>query len=167
LTPNSAPIDPQLTSLSFYPGFSAYNDELYEEYLDHTVISGLSTTGGLYTAFDVVFILLFGRSLLTALFGGKHITPFGTIASLIKRDKFRQKLRNKYPGIDGKDPNQKAYATCEFLHDFVLDLKPLEIPSTYERQGSSEDSNQMNAEPDVTEDKRDVEVDQRPTVCGI
>ncbi|KIO25442.1 hypothetical protein M407DRAFT_47930, partial [Tulasnella calospora MUT 4182] len=122
--------DPQLTFLTFYPGFSAYNDELYEEYLNHTVISGLSTTGGLYTAFDVVFILLFGRSLLTALFGGKHITPFGAIASLIKRETFRQKLREEYDGIDGEDPTQKAHATCKFLHDFVLDLKPLEIQSS-------------------------------------
>lgn len=38
---------------------------------------------------------------------------------------FREKLKAEYPGIECKD----AQATCSFLHDFILDLKPLEIES--------------------------------------
>ncbi|KIO21830.1 hypothetical protein M407DRAFT_51324, partial [Tulasnella calospora MUT 4182] len=120
----SAPTDAQITTLKFYPGFSAYNDELYEQYLDHTVLSGLSKTGGLYTVFDVMFVFLFGRSLLAAMRGSKHITPFGAMASIIYKDKFRKGLQEGYPGIDGKDPSQRAEATCSFVHDFILNIKP-------------------------------------------
>ncbi|KAG8923603.1 hypothetical protein FRC01_012562 [Tulasnella sp. 417] len=163
LTPDSAPVEPPLTVLTFYPGFSAYNDELYEEYLNFTIISGLSTTGGLYSAFDVVFILIFGRSLLTALFGGKQVTPFGAIASLLRRDKFRQDLLKKYPGIDDETSLQRADSTCKFLHDFILDLKPLEIPRPKESEEFGKDSNQADANPEVTDDQRGSEVDQRIT----
>lgn len=41
----TASISPGLTTLTFYPGFGAINDELYEEYLKHTVLSGLAATG--------------------------------------------------------------------------------------------------------------------------
>lgn len=134
-------------------------------------------TGGLYTAFDVVFIFLFGRSLLTALFGklvellaglnrmidcfdcfegGKHITPFGAISSLIKRETFRKDLLKKYPGID----KQEANSTCKFLHDFVLDFKPLDIPPIdLKKKGSSNDPNQTSANPDDTGGNRDTKAE--------
>ncbi|KAG8911794.1 hypothetical protein FRC01_005519, partial [Tulasnella sp. 417] len=160
LTPTASP-SPQLTTLNFYPGFGAYEDEIYEEYLEHTVLSGLSTTGGLYSSFEVVFILIFGRSLLAALFGGKHVTPFGAIASLMSRDSFRQRLLEEYPGIDGKDPAQRAHATCKFLHDFILDLKPLEIPYTETPQDSGRYPNHVKPNLDATEGKLDIEVAQK------
>ncbi|KAG8917342.1 hypothetical protein FRC01_002512, partial [Tulasnella sp. 417] len=127
VTAGTPPSSPTLTVLNFYPEFGAYNDEVYEEYLKHTVLSGLSTTGGLYTSFDVLFILIFGRSLLAAVFGSKHLTAFGAIASLLQTKTFRDNLARGYPGIDGKDRNERAQATCDFLHDFILDLKPLRI----------------------------------------
>ncbi|KAG8955074.1 hypothetical protein FRC04_009531 [Tulasnella sp. 424] len=128
LPPGDPSTDPQLTTFNFYPGFGAYNDELYEEYLEHTVISGVSKTGGIYSAFEVLYILLFGRSLLAAVFGSKPISPFGALASVVQRDSFRKGLWDKYPGIVGNDPKLKAEATCEFLHDYILNLKPLEAP---------------------------------------
>ncbi|KAG9033218.1 hypothetical protein FS837_002530 [Tulasnella sp. UAMH 9824] len=151
----------QLTTMSFYPGFGAYDDEIFEEYLEHTVLSGLSATGGLYSAFEVIFILIFGRSLLAALFGGKHVTPFGAIASMLKRESFRERLLIEYPGIDGNDPAQRAHATCKFLHDFVLDLKPLEIPYTDTSQGSSKDSNQTKPGAGGNDGKVDIDVTEK------
>ncbi|KAG9021562.1 hypothetical protein FS837_007169 [Tulasnella sp. UAMH 9824] len=144
-----------------YPGFGAYNDEIVEEYLEHTVLSGLSTTGGLYSSFEVIFILIFGRSLLAALFGGKHVTPFGAIASMLKRESFRERLLIECPGIDGNDPAQRAHATCKFLHDFVLDLKPLEIPYTDTAQGSSKDSTQTKPGVGGNDGKVDIDVAEK------
>ncbi|KAG8955065.1 hypothetical protein FRC04_009522 [Tulasnella sp. 424] len=144
---------PELTTLIFYPGFGAYNDELYEEYLDYTVVSGLSATGGLYTAFDVIYILIFGRSLLAALFGGKPIAPFGALASILQRESFRKGLLNQYPGIVGDDPKKQAEATCKFLHDFILELKILDPPKK-----PSKDSDQTKASSSVSDVENDVEL---------
>ncbi|KAG9021182.1 hypothetical protein FS837_007505 [Tulasnella sp. UAMH 9824] len=107
----------------------------------------MSATGGLYATFDVVFILLFGRSLLAALFGSKHLTPFGVIASIIRTEAFNKNLKKEYPGIDGEDPNKRAEATCNFLHDFVLDLKPVrkvQVPAL-EGKGTGKDGDQAKA----------------------
>lgn len=43
---------------------------------------------------------------------------------MLRRDSFRDKLLEEYPGIDRKEPK----ATCEFLHDFILDMNPLDVP---------------------------------------
>ncbi|KAG9039008.1 hypothetical protein FS837_001145, partial [Tulasnella sp. UAMH 9824] len=59
---------PNRTEINFYPAFGAYDDEIIEEYLENTVLSGMSATGGLYSTFDVAFMFLFGRSLMVALF---------------------------------------------------------------------------------------------------
>lgn len=47
---------------------------------------------------------------------------------MVQRESFRKGLWDQYPGIVGNDPKLKAEATCEFLHDYILDLKPLERP---------------------------------------
>ncbi|KAG8922274.1 hypothetical protein FRC00_007621, partial [Tulasnella sp. 408] len=71
---------------------------------------------------------------------GKLLTPFGALASILRRDSFREELRKEYCGIDGEDPAKKAYATCQFLHDFVLDMNPLEIPDANTVAESGKDS---------------------------
>ncbi|KAG8955072.1 hypothetical protein FRC04_009529 [Tulasnella sp. 424] len=152
LVPGAPSAAPELSTLNFYPGFGAYNDELYEEYLENTVLSGLSATGGLYSAFDVIYILIFGRSLLAALFGGKPIAPFGALASMIQRESFCKGLNEQYPGILGKNPKEKAEATCEFLHDFILDLKPLEPPKE-----PSDDPEKPNSRSDAIQNDNDIE----------
>ncbi|KAG9021979.1 hypothetical protein FS837_006816 [Tulasnella sp. UAMH 9824] len=170
----------EITSLNFYPMFSGYNDELYEQYLDQTVLTGLSKTGGLYSSFEVVFVLFFGRSLLAALFGkqlahrtentaltlrdlkGKNNTnPFGRIANTIQGDKFRRRLQEAYPGIDGEDPKQRVEATCAFLHDFILDLKPLNIKPTYvTRRPTRNDTEDASAGSNVIGGEKDIEAAQ-------
>ncbi|KAG9023635.1 hypothetical protein FS837_005679 [Tulasnella sp. UAMH 9824] len=153
--------DEQTTTLSFYPTFSAYNDELYEQYLDQTVLTGLSKTGGLYSSFEVVFVLFFGRSLLAALFGKNNTNPFGRIANTIQGDKFRRRLQEAYPGIDGEDPKQRVEATCAFLHDFILDLKPLNIKPTYvTRRKTRNDTEDVSAGSDVIGGEKDIEAAQ-------
>ncbi|KAG8914053.1 hypothetical protein FRC01_004244 [Tulasnella sp. 417] len=37
--------NPNITSLTFYPRFGPFTDEIYEEHLDYTFLSGLSATG--------------------------------------------------------------------------------------------------------------------------
>ncbi|KIO17212.1 hypothetical protein M407DRAFT_85212 [Tulasnella calospora MUT 4182] len=167
VTQNSAPSDPQITILRFYPGFSGYNDELYEQHLDYTVLSGLSKTGGLYSSFEVVFMLFFGRSLLAALFGKNNTNPFGRIASTIQGDIFRKRLQEAYPGIDGEDPRQRAEATVNFMHDFLLDLKPLEIRPTYMTSRPTNAIEEVRAGSEVTGDEKDVESAQGTPVCRI
>ncbi|KAG8957736.1 hypothetical protein FRC00_003583, partial [Tulasnella sp. 408] len=88
--------------------------------------------------------------------GSKHVTPFGVIASVIRTEAFNKNLKEEYPGIDGKDadPNKKARATCDFLHDFVLDLKPVRKVegSTNKEKEPSKDGDQAKAS--ETGDKR-------------
>ncbi|KAG8990496.1 hypothetical protein FRB90_001739 [Tulasnella sp. 427] len=74
--PNAATTNNQsVTTLEFHAGFGAYNDEIYEEYIEHTVLFGLATSGGLYMALNVLYVLLFGRSLLVTLFGERNLGP--------------------------------------------------------------------------------------------
>ncbi|KAG8923604.1 hypothetical protein FRC01_012563 [Tulasnella sp. 417] len=160
VTKNSTVTDTQITTLNFYAGFSAYDDELYEEYLDHTVLTGLTKTGGLYSSFEVVFVLFFGRSLLAALFGKNNMNPFGKIATTIQGDRFRKRLQEAYPGIDGEDPRQRAEATCNFMHDFLLDLKPLEIKPTYMTSRPTDSIEKAGAASDVTRGEKDIEAVQ-------
>ncbi|KAG8973022.1 hypothetical protein FRB90_010037, partial [Tulasnella sp. 427] len=140
VSPIATSVRSNIITLSFYPDFGAFNDELYEEYLEHTVISGVAATGGLYTALDLVFGLIFGRSLLAVILGGKQLTPFGMIATLVQGSSFHRRLQASYPGIDGKEPDQKARATCDFIHDVLLDLKPLDIKPTQALLGSNKES---------------------------
>ncbi|KAG9037035.1 hypothetical protein FS837_001509 [Tulasnella sp. UAMH 9824] len=149
---------PGLTTLTFYPGFGAFNDELYEEYLKNTVLSGLAATGGLYTTFDFLFVLLFGRSLLAALFRSKHITPFGAVASMLRRDKFCKTLLDKYPGIEDEDPSKRAQATCNLLHDLLLDLTPLEIKPTSKKNNSDDGPEEVKVEGDATGGGENIEL---------
>lgn len=41
--------NPQVTSLTFYPLFGPYSDDIYEQYLHYTVLGGLSKTGKFFT----------------------------------------------------------------------------------------------------------------------
>lgn len=43
-----------------------------EEYRDHTLITGLSDLGGVFTVVDGVFSLLFGATLIQLMFGEYH-----------------------------------------------------------------------------------------------
>lgn len=71
---------------------------------------------------------------------------------MVQRDSFRKGLQDRYPGIVGKDPKTKAEATCEFIHDFLLDLKPLESPPK-----PNKDSHQTKED--------DIESAEKTTVC--
>ncbi|KAG9023200.1 hypothetical protein FS837_005910 [Tulasnella sp. UAMH 9824] len=114
--------------MKFYPAFGAYDDEIFEEYLECTVLSGVSAT-----------------------------------ASIVERESFRQKLLDEYPGIDGNDPAQRAHATCKFLHDFVLDLNPVEIPYTDTVKESGKHPNQAKSELYDNDSKVDIEVPEKMT----
>ncbi|KAG8949584.1 hypothetical protein FRC04_008517 [Tulasnella sp. 424] len=72
---------------------------------------------------------------------------------MVQRESFRKRLLDQYPGIVGNDPKMKAEATCEFLHDFILDLKLLDPPKK-----PSKDSNQTNARSGVSDVENDVEL---------
>ncbi|KAG9045318.1 hypothetical protein FS837_006507 [Tulasnella sp. UAMH 9824] len=37
--------DPQMAFLTFYPAFGPFSDDIYEEYLNYTILGGLSKTG--------------------------------------------------------------------------------------------------------------------------
>lgn len=47
-------LDPQITSLTFYPTFGPYTDDIYEQYLTHTVLGGLSKTGKPFSLFPAM-----------------------------------------------------------------------------------------------------------------
>ncbi|KAG8985815.1 hypothetical protein FRB90_004434, partial [Tulasnella sp. 427] len=157
--------DASITTLTFHPGFGAYNDEIYEEYLEKTVLTGIAQTGGIYTAFNVFYLVLFGRSLLSSFTGGKPIGPFGKIASLLQVNSFRKGLRTHYPGIDGTDESKKAAATTNFLHDFVLDLRPLNLEPSYESKKKKKDVQPSSPDSGGTERKLDSEVPEKGSLA--
>ncbi|KAG8923314.1 hypothetical protein FRC00_006395, partial [Tulasnella sp. 408] len=68
-------------------------------------------------------------------------------------------LLKEYPGIDGEEgPNEKAHATCEFLHDFVLDLAPLKIAAKNRREFG-----QTSANLHIADGAQDTPVEQQVT----
>ncbi|KZP15334.1 hypothetical protein FIBSPDRAFT_958988 [Athelia psychrophila] len=58
----------------------------------------LSAFGGLYTSIDVVFALIFGRTVLAILFSTRAISPFGLLG-LITRHRFRRLINEQYPRL--------------------------------------------------------------------
>ncbi|KAG8943378.1 hypothetical protein FRC00_011230 [Tulasnella sp. 408] len=74
------------------------------------------------------------------------------MASVLRRDSFREDLLKTYPGIDSKDPR----ATCEFLHDFILDLKPLDAPEPNTVPESGQAPSQTNSGVDGKDSKEGV-----------
>lgn len=63
--------------------------------------------------------------------GSKPLSPFGLLASWIRPNSFRKKLKEFYRDIDKRDSEQWTRATCHFIHDFLLDIQPLEIEPSY------------------------------------
>ncbi|KAG8934691.1 hypothetical protein FRC00_011872, partial [Tulasnella sp. 408] len=47
--------------------------------------------------------------------------------------------------IDGTNPGSRAEATCDFLHEFILDLRPLEIKDISKMKREEAASNQEGA----------------------
>ncbi|KAG8919287.1 hypothetical protein FRC00_011517, partial [Tulasnella sp. 408] len=73
------------------------------------------------------------------------------------RESFRKNLLKEYEGIDGDDPAKRAHATCKFLHDFILDLNPVEIPSTDTVKESGKDSDREKSDFYDDDSKVDIE----------
>ncbi|KAG8898847.1 hypothetical protein FRC01_010744, partial [Tulasnella sp. 417] len=116
------------TTIEIIPQFEAFygrNADAWEEYIEHTMVEGLAATGGLYTSFDLIFTLIFGRSLIGLLFGGRPISPFGAIAFAGRRS-LQRKLLRRYPGLEADDASERGRAVSDFLCDFVVDMGPVQ-----------------------------------------
>lgn len=84
------------------------------------------------------------------------MTPFGALGCMIRSGRFREKLRQSFPGIEGPDPGRRAEATCDFLHEFILDLRPLKIKELpkmkKDRAANAQESTELdhvNSRPDT------------------
>ncbi|KZP25073.1 hypothetical protein FIBSPDRAFT_929611 [Athelia psychrophila] len=58
----------------------------------------LSAIGGIYASVDVLFALIFGRTVLAILFGSKIISPFGVLG-IVTRDRLRHLINEQYPRL--------------------------------------------------------------------
>ncbi|KAG8928519.1 hypothetical protein FRC01_005806 [Tulasnella sp. 417] len=128
-TTSSSPGLSSQTTIEIKPEFDALygsNTDAWEEYIEYTMIEGLASTGGLYTFLDLIFTIIFGRSVINLLFGGRPISPFGSIALASKRS-LREKLLMQYPGLGASDASERAIAVCDFLSDFVVDFGPVQL----------------------------------------
>ncbi|KAG8911996.1 hypothetical protein FRC00_005448, partial [Tulasnella sp. 408] len=79
---------------------------------------------------------------------------------MVRGGHFREKLCKLYAGIESSDPGRRAEATCNFLHDFILDLKPLKIKETSEIEDNIFSTIQEKMEPDDVGPRPDTETGQ-------
>ncbi|KAG8946364.1 hypothetical protein FRC04_011910 [Tulasnella sp. 424] len=114
--------NPNISTVTFYQGYGFIGHHVLEQYREYDILSGLGSTGGLYTILDLVFGILFGRPLMAIMVGSKYISPFGLAVALFGGPALRRKVKRRYPDLDSTDSVQRAFATSDFLHDFVLDL---------------------------------------------
>ncbi|KAG9017070.1 hypothetical protein FRB90_001895 [Tulasnella sp. 427] len=114
--------NPNISTVTFYQGFGFIGDHVLEQYRQSDILSGLGSTGGLYTILDLVFGILFGRPLMAIIIGSKYISPFGLAVAIFGGPALRRKVKRRYPHLDSTDSVQRSFATSDFLHDFVLDL---------------------------------------------
>lgn len=94
------------------------------------------------------------------------MTPFGALAALVQRRALCKGLEEDYPGLNEPHSTTRVQATCDFLHDFVLDLKPLD-QKTDAQPASSDEVAHEKAELDLpggTPGERDIE-SARISVC--
>lgn len=75
LAPDPSPIDPKdnnTATLRLAPPFNPYEYAVEQEYVEHSVLSGLALMGGIWTSLNGVFAMVFGSTLLLVLFGALH-----------------------------------------------------------------------------------------------
>ncbi|KAF8646931.1 hypothetical protein AX16_007023 [Volvariella volvacea WC 439] len=92
--------------------------QVEEEFMEDTVFAGLSKLGGLWTALNGLFVLLFGTSLLMAI-GSKPLSTFG-FAHQFARGKVQERWKARYPQIE-QDLRKYQDSNHKGLHRFVLD----------------------------------------------
>ncbi|KAG8967007.1 ATP-dependent rRNA helicase spb4 [Tulasnella sp. 425] len=114
--------NPNISTVTFYQGYGFIGQHVLEQYREYDILSGLGSTGGLYTILDLAFGVLFGRPLMAIMVGSKYISPFGLAVALFGGPALRRKVKRRYPDIDSTDSVQRSFATADFLHDFVIDL---------------------------------------------
>ncbi|KIO34385.1 hypothetical protein M407DRAFT_16913 [Tulasnella calospora MUT 4182] len=132
-------------------GFYNNNADALEEYLEYTMLEGLAATGGLYTALDLVFALVFGRSIINILFGGKPLSPFGVLGPVSGKI-LRERLIRQYPGLETDDAPERPKAVCDFLCDFLLDIRPAQ-PTRHTQDAAFHNSTNHKLR-DIQDEKR-------------
>ncbi|KAJ3572445.1 hypothetical protein NP233_g3078 [Leucocoprinus birnbaumii] len=118
--PSTRPIDNDQASLRLmFPPVQA-NVLREEENPDHTILSGLSFTGGVWTVLDGVFSAIFGTSLLLVLFGMKPLSVYGIVHMFPKK---RPALRFK----DGDMSDEELKKVVKIVREHLLDADSTDV----------------------------------------
>jgi len=104
-----------------------------EEFRSRTIPALLASIGGIWTILDIIFMMLFGRTLLFPIFGTKPISPFGLIGRF--NGSLKRRLRDKYGELPVQVDDQ---ALGQFIRDFVIDPSPLAFGVSPPRQFSQQ-----------------------------
>ncbi|KAF8646930.1 hypothetical protein AX16_007022 [Volvariella volvacea WC 439] len=140
--------------------------QIEEEYMEDTVISGLSKLGGLWTTLNGTFMMLFGTSLLMAIgkqafphsnqpsehfVGSKSLSTFGFIHQFA-REKVQERWQARYPQIK-EDLQKYRNKNHKGLHTFLLDhffnVDYFEDPDEGKEQQNANDRPHSRTSPSV------------------
>ncbi|KAG8993452.1 hypothetical protein FRB90_000689 [Tulasnella sp. 427] len=154
--------NPNISTVTFYQGFGHIGDHDLEQYRKYDILSGLGSTGGLYTVLDLLYCILFGRSLMAMIMYSKYISPFGLAVAIFGKEALRRKVKRRYPHLDSADSVQRSFATSDFLHDFALDLRPaISKPNTFVPQSHDMDQPRTPSQFNISESQAHEEPQRR------
>ncbi|KJA20332.1 hypothetical protein HYPSUDRAFT_43228 [Hypholoma sublateritium FD-334 SS-4] len=94
---------------------------LIQDYREHSVVDGLASVGGLWTAFGGIFAIIFGASMLHTFYGSKPLSIFG-IAHKFQAEAMKKDCLAKYPQIlkENRSPEQRGLLSL--LRDHLISL---------------------------------------------
>ncbi|KAF9523166.1 hypothetical protein CPB83DRAFT_910834 [Crepidotus variabilis] len=121
--PNSITRSPaDIGTVRIKPPVKSSEWKVVEEYCEKSVLSGISTVGGLWTFLAGIFAAIYGTSVMKILFALKPLSLFG-YAHFLQKEKLRQAYMAEYPRV--KDDLQVLphdRGLLALIHDHLLEL---------------------------------------------
>ncbi|EIM89040.1 uncharacterized protein STEHIDRAFT_154732 [Stereum hirsutum FP-91666 SS1] len=131
------------SSMNLNTSLPASTEWIISEEIVHTSIAGealkiISTIGGIHVVVNGIFFVIFGRSLLAVLFGGKPLSPFG-VSGLFPS--FRDRIHKHYPVMED---DLKAGGMASFVEEVAMDIGVLRVPKRRPNVQSSSEATVSN-----------------------
>ncbi|KJA20356.1 hypothetical protein HYPSUDRAFT_1092600 [Hypholoma sublateritium FD-334 SS-4] len=119
--PTATFIGGNLSSLNVFVQDNYGELNFIQDYREHSVIDGLASVGGLWTAFGGIFAILFGASMLHTFYGSKPLSIFG-IAHKFQAETMKKQCLEKYPQILKENRSPEHRGLLSLLRDHLINL---------------------------------------------
>ncbi|KAJ2913989.1 hypothetical protein MD484_g6430, partial [Candolleomyces efflorescens] len=152
------PPGPNIATIRFSARNKATTWRVKQDAREKSVLSGLSSVGGLGSLLGTIFVFLFGSSLLGIMFGTKPLSPFGALHNFCSN--IAERYQQRYTSM--RTDIEKIYAergVMKYLLDVLIDLDLIAKAIIVEDSGPGSDDFEIEVVSPVNEVESDNEVE--------